>query len=221
MSSSDHQHGHHGHGHSHDHDHAPISDGDGPVSRHEVLEIALRELLIEKGLISAEQVQRQIETMASRNPALGAKIVARAWADPDFKARLVADPRTTLEGEFNIDMWKVAELVVLENTADTHHLVTCTLCSCYPRMVLGPPPAWYKSTAYRARVVRNPRGVLKEFGVDLPSGTTVNVVDSTADVRFLVLPVRPEGTCGMDESALANLVTRDSMVGTGLADAPA
>jgi hypothetical protein len=159
------------HDHGHDHDHAPISDGEGPVSKHEVLEIALRELLIEKGVITAEQVHTQIDMMESRNPGLGAKIIARAWTDPDFKARLIADPRTTIEDAFGIDMWKVAELVVLENTEDLHHVVVCTLCSCYPRMVLGPPPAWYKSTAYRARVVRDPRGVLEEFGVDLPEST--------------------------------------------------
>lgn len=210
----------HDHDHDHDRDHAPISDGEGPVPKHEVLEIALRELLIEKGVITAEQVHTQIDAMDSRNPGLGAAVVARAWSDPDFKARLVAEPRATIEGAFGIDMWKVAELVVLENTDDLHHVVVCTLCSCYPRMVLGPPPAWYKSTAYRARVVRNPRGVLQEFGVDLPSDTQLRVVDSTADMRFLVLPARPAGTDGMDEAALAGLVTRDSMIGTGLAKKP-
>ncbi|MEM8877359.1 MAG: nitrile hydratase subunit alpha [Pseudomonadota bacterium] len=208
------------HDHGRDHDHAPISDGDSPVSKHEVLETALRELLIEKGVITAEQVHAQIDTMESRNPGLGAKIVARAWSDPGFRARLIAEPRATIESAFGIDMWKVAELVVLENTDDLHHVVVCTLCSCYPRMVLGPPPAWYKSTAYRARVVRDPRGVLEEFGVDLPAATKLRVVDSTADMRFLVIPVRPDGTDGMDEAALAGLVTRDSMIGTGSAKQP-
>lgn len=217
--STDHGHSH-DHSHHHDHDHTPISDADGPISKHEVLEIALRELLIEKGVITAEQVHRQIDTMEGRNRGLGAKIIARAWADPDFKARLIAEPRATIEGAFGIDMWKVAELVVLENTEDLHHVVVCTLCSCYPRMVLGPPPAWYKSTAYRARVVRDPRSVLEEFGVGLPSTTKLRVVDSTADIRFLVLPVRPKGSDGMDENALAELVTRDSMIGTGLAQQP-
>ena len=189
----------HDHDHDHDHDdHAAITDGDGPVSRHELLEIALRELLIEKGVLSAADIPAQIERTESRTPALGARIVAMAWADPAFRARLTSDPRGTLGEEMGLELGHLAELAVIENDAETHNLVVCTLCSCYPRMILGAPPAWYKSTAYRARAVRAPREVLAEFGVSLP-----------------------EGTEGWDVEALADLVTRDSMIGTGLPRDPA
>ena len=203
----------HDHDHHHDHDHAPISDQDGPISRYELLETAIRELLIEKGLFSAADLHAQIDATESRNPALGADLVAKAWSDPGFKANLIDDPRATL-GEMGIDVGAIAELQVVENTDDLHHVVVCTLCSCYPRMILGVPPAWYKSTAYRSRVVKDPRGVLQEFGVDLADTTKVRVLDSTADLRFLVIPRRPPGTEGLDEAGLAQLVTRDSMIGT-------
>ena len=207
---STHDHDHH---HDHDHDHAPISDQDGPISRYELLETAIRELLIEKGLFSAADLHAQIDATESRNPALGADLVAKAWSDPAFKANLIDDPRATL-GEIGIDVGAIAELQVVENTDDLHHVVVCTLCSCYPRMILGVPPAWYKSTAYRSRVVKNPRGVLQEFGLELTDTTKVRVLDSTADLRFLVIPRRPPGTEELDEAALAQLVTRDSMIGT-------
>ena len=207
---SDHHHGHDG-----DHDHAPIVDPDRPVSEYEVLEQAVRELLIEKGVITAQEVHSQIDATDSRNPALGAKIIAKAWADPDFKARLIADARTALRS-MDIETGNLAELTVVENTPDLHHVVVCTLCSCYPRMILGVPPAWYKSTAYRSRVVSEPRAVLHEFGVDLPDHAEVRVLDSTADMRFLVIPQRPSGTDHASEAELAELVTRDSMIGTGL-----
>lgn len=211
---SDHDHSHHHH--DHDHDHAPISEDAGPVSRFEVLETAIRELLIAKGMISAADIHAQIDATESRNPALGAQLVAKAWVDPKFKQRLIDDPRATL-GNMGIDVGAIAELKVVENTPDLHHVVVCTLCSCYPRMILGVPPAWYKSTAYRGRVVKEPRSVLNEFGVDLPDTTAVRVLDSTADLRFLVIPRRPAGTENLDETALAELVTRDSMIGTALA----
>ena len=201
------------HDHDHHHDHAPISDQDGPISRYELLETAIRELLIEKGLFSAADLHAQIDATESRNPALGADLVAKAWSDPGFKANLIDDPRATL-GEMGIDVGAIAELQVVENTDDLHHVVVCTLCSCYPRMILGVPPAWYKSTAYRSRVVKDPRGVLQEFGVELTDTTKVRVLDSTADLRFLVIPRRPPGTEELDEAALAQLVTRDSMIGT-------
>jgi len=208
--------------HDHDHDHhAPIEESDAPVSRFELLEIALRELLIEKGIITAADIPAQIERTEARSPALGAQIVARAWADPGFRERLVADPRATLAAEMDIDTGTLAELRVLENTAGVHNVVVCTLCSCYPRMILGAPPAWYKSTAYRARVVRAPRDVLREFGVELPRGLRVEVHDSTADLRYLVIPRRPAGTETWQPEALAGLVTRDSMIGTGLPRMPA
>ena len=209
----------HDHDHHHDHDHAPISDRDGPISRYELLETAIRELLIEKGLFSAADLHAQIDATESRNPALGADLVAKAWSDPGFKANLIDDPRATL-GEMGIDVGAIAELQVVENTDDLHHVVVCTLCSCYPRMILGVPPAWYKSTAYRSRVVKDPRGVLQEFGVELTDTTKVRVLDSTADLRFLVIPRRPPGTEELDEAALAQLVTRDSMIGTAEALGP-
>ena len=209
----------HNHDHHHDHDHAPISDQDGPISRYELLETAIRELLIEKGLFSAADLHAQIDATESRNPALGADLVAKAWSDPGFKANLIDDPRATL-GEMGIDVGAIAELQVVENTDDLHHVVVCTLCSCYPRMILGVPPAWYKSTAYRSRVVKDPRGVLQEFGLELTDTTKVRVLDSTADLRFLVIPRRPPGTDGLDEAALAQLVTRDSMIGTAEALGP-
>lgn len=204
------------HTHDHDHGHASPSDDDGPVSRFEVLETAIRELLADKGVIQSGDVHAQIDATDSRNPALGAKIVARAWHDPDFRSRLVANPKAALK-ELDIDTGTIAELRVLENTADVHHVVVCTLCSCYPRMILGIPPSWYKSTAYRSRVVREPRAVLEEFGVRLAGDMRIRVVDSTADLRYLVIPLRPEGTDGWSEAELARLVTRDSMIGTGLA----
>ena len=213
MSTHDHDH------HHHDHDHAPISDQDGPISRYELLETAIRELLIEKGLFSAADLHAQIDATESRNPALGADLVAKAWSDPAFKANLIDDPRATL-GEMGIDVGAIAELQVVENTDDLHHVVVCTLCSCYPRMILGVPPAWYKSTAYRSRVVKDPRGVLQEFGLELTDTTKIRVLDSTADLRFLVIPRRPPGTDGLDEAALAELVTRDSMIGTAEALGP-
>ena len=211
----------HDHDHHHDHDHAPISDQDGPISRYELLETAIRELLIEKGLFSAADLHAQIDATESRNPALGADLVAKAWSDPGFKANLIDDPRATL-GEMGIDVGAIAELQVVENTDDLHHVVVCTLCSCYPRMILGVPPAWYKSTAYRSRVVKDPRGVLQEFGLELTDTTKVRVLDSTADLRFLVIPRRPPGTEELDEAALAlaQLVTRDSMIGTAEALGP-
>lgn len=208
--------------HHHDHnDHAPIVEGDGPVSRFELLEIALRELLTEKGVIAASDIPAQIERTESRTPALGARIVGRVWTDPGFRERLVVNPRHTLATEMDIDVGDLAELSVVENSEDTHNVVVCTLCSCYPRMILGAPPAWYKSTAYRARVVRSPREVLREFGVELPERVRVQVHDSTADLRYLVIPRRPDRTEGWDAEALADLVTRDSMIGTGLPLAPA
>lgn len=204
----------HGHPHDHDHDHAPIVDPDRPVNEYEVLEQAVRELLIEKGLISANDVHSQIDATDSRNPALGAKIIAKAWTDPSFKARLLADARSALK-EMDIETGNLAELTVVENTPDLHHVVVCTLCSCYPRMILGIPPAWYKSTAYRSRIVAEPREVLREFGTELPDQTEVRVHDSTADMRYLVIPQRPAGTDHASEVELAGLVTRDAMIGTG------
>lgn len=201
---------------THTHDgpdpHAPRPDHDDTLTHHRRLEIAVRELLIEKGILTADEVRSAVERMDARGPHLGAKIVARAWLDPAFKARLLQDGSAGAE-EAGVQMDQPTRLIVVENTPEVHNLVVCTLCSCYPRMVLGIPPDWYKSRAYRSRAVREPRAVLAEFGTALPLQVTVRVHDSTADMRYLVLPMRPEGSESLDEAALANLVTRDSMIG--------
>ncbi len=186
-----------------------------PTTYFNLLETSLRELLADKGILSAEQVDRQVADMDSRTPARGARVVARAWTDPAYKARLLADGNAALE-EIGLDRG-VYKLVVVENTPAVHNVVVCTLCSCYPRWLLGLPPDWYKSREYRSRTVREPRAVLSEFGVDLPAGTTVRVHDSTADMRYLVVPARPRDTEGLNETELAALVSRDAMIGTALA----
>jgi nitrile hydratase len=204
--------------HAHDHDsdshpHAPVAQDDGPPGYYEIMETALRELLVERKLIGPGEIRRQIEVLDSRTPALGAKVVARAWVDPAFRARLLANGRKACEEEFAISFYDDTELIVLENTEKVHNLVVCTLCSCYPRPVLGLPPDWYKAKPYRARAVREPRAVLAEFGTTIPDDVEIRVSDSTAVVRFLVLPRRPEGTDNFSEEELAALVTRDAMIG--------
>ena len=195
-------------------DHETLPDADAPLTYYQVLEIAVCELLVAKGLITAADVRRAIEAMDARSPALGAKIVARAWLDSGYKSRLLSDGSAAAL-ELGIDVGET-RLVVVENTPQVHNLVVCTLCSCYPRMVLGLPPDWYKSKAYRSRAVREPRAVLAEFGTYIPKAVEVRVHDSTADMRYLVLPLQPPSTQGMDEEALAALVTRDSMIGVSL-----
>lgn len=201
---------------THTHDgpdpHAPRPDHDDTMTHHKMLEIAVRELLIEKGILTADEVREAIERMDARGPHLGARVVAKAWVDPAFKARLLADGSAGVE-EAGVQMDQPTRLIVVENTPEVHNLVVCTLCSCYPRMVLGIPPDWYKSRAYRSRAVFEPRAVLAEFGTQLPESVAVRVHDSTADMRYLVLPMRPKGSEGLDEAALAALVTRDSMIG--------
>jgi nitrile hydratase alpha subunit len=199
------------HDQDHDHPHAEV----GQVGRpgyYDMLETAIRELLIEKKYFSAGEIRRQIEVLDSRNPALGAKVVARAWVDPGFKARLLANGRTACE-EFGISFYDDTQLIVIENTDKVHNLIVCTLCSCYPRPVLGLPPDWYKAKPYRARAVTEPRAVLAEFGTLIPDDVEVRVHDSTAMVRYLVLPRRPAGTENFGEEQLAALVTRDTMIG--------
>ena len=173
---------------------------------------AIRDLLLEKGVITEKDIQSQIEYQEARSPANGAKIVARAWLDPAFKERLIADSKAAC-AELGIDATALNEFVVLENTEKVRHMVVCTLCSCYPRPILGRPPDWYKSFNYRQRSVNDPRGVMGEFGLVLPDDVEVRVHDSTADIRYLVLPLRPKGTEGLSEAELAKLVTRDSMIG--------
>src|SRR6188768_966333 len=180
--------------HEHDHDHTPCAEtGNAAPGYYEVMETAVRELLIEKKLFGAGEIRRQIEVLDSRTPALGAKVVARAWVDPAFKARLLADGRAACE-EFGISFYDDTGLIVLENTEQVHNLIVCTLCSCYPRPVLGLPPDWYKLKPYRARAVVEPRAVLAEFGTVIPDDVEIRVSDSTAMVRYLVLPRRPAGT---------------------------
>lgn len=173
---------------------------------------AIRDLLLEKGVLSKKDIQCQIEYQEARSPANGAKLVARAWLDPEFKAGLVADPKKAC-AEMGIDATSINEFIVLENTEKVRHMVVCTLCSCYPRPILGRPPDWYKSLNYRQRAVNDPRGVMREFGLRLSDDVEVRVHDSTADIRYLVLPLRPSGTEKLTEGELAKLVTRDSMIG--------
>jgi nitrile hydratase len=198
--------------HPHSHDHHP--DREGPLSDYQLMEIAVRELLLEKRILTADEIRRTVEAMDARSPALGARVVARAWVDPAFRARLLANGTAACE-ELGVTM-AGTKLVVVESTPAVHNLVVCTLCSCYPRMLLGLPPDWYKSRAYRARAVREPRAVLHEFGTELTDDVTVRVHDSTADMRYLVLPLRPPGTEGWSEERLAALVTRDTMVGVSV-----
>ncbi len=174
---------------------------------------AIEALLIEKGILTKEDVRRQIEYMEARSPANGARLVARAWVDPDFKARLLSDTKAAA-AELGIDASGPVEFVTLENTPEVHNLIVCTLCSCYPRAILGRPPDWYKSFNYRSRAVFEPRAVMKEFGLEVPENVRVAVHDSSADVRYMVLPMRPPGTEDMSEEELAELVTRDCLVGT-------
>jgi nitrile hydratase alpha subunit len=204
--------------HNHPHDHAPIQADERP-SYYEIMEIAVRELLVEKQLIGAGEIRRQIEVLDSRTPALGAKIVAKAWTDPEFRGRLLANGRAACE-EMGITFYDDTGLIVLENTEKVHNLIVCTLCSCYPRPVLGLPPDWYKLKPYRARAVIEPRAMLAEFGTIIPDDVEIRVSDSTAQVRYLVLPRRPQGTDGFGEEQLAALVTRDAMIGVVPASDP-
>jgi nitrile hydratase subunit alpha len=208
----------HDHDHDHNHDHEPIGDGEEPATAARVR--ALADLLVERGVITREDISRRIDWLVSRSPADGARLVARAWVDPEFKERLLRDAREAAL-ELGLDPGPSPVVVALENSERVHHMVVCTLCSCYPRALLGPPPDWYKSLPYRSRAVSDPRGVLREFGVELADDVELRVVDSTADIRYLVIPRRPPGSDGMDERELASLVTRDSMIGVAQPLTPA
>ena len=203
--------------HHHDHEVAPENRDVEETGHYELMATAIRDLLVEKGVVTPEQIRTQLEFMDSRGPAIGARIVAKAWTDPAFRERLL-DDGTAAVAELGIPM-AGTELVAVENTPDAHNMIVCTLCSCYPRTILGLPPDWYKSKSYRSRAVIEPRAVLKEFGTEIPDGVTVRVHDSNADMRYLVLPMRPEGTEGWDAERLAGIVTRDCMVGTALPQA--
>ncbi|CAA9483551.1 MAG: Nitrile hydratase, alpha chain [uncultured Rubrobacteraceae bacterium] len=203
---------------SHGHDHEAVTGGATSPLAARVR--AMEALLVEKGVVTEAEIQDNISFMDGRSTANGARLVARAWTDENFKARLLADGKRAAV-EFGLDVGAAPDLVVVENTPEVHNLIVCTLCSCYPRAVLGRPPDWYKSFEYRSRAVREPRAVMREFGFVPPEGTSVAVHDSTADVRYMVLPMRPPGTEGMDEQELAALVTRDSLIGTGIPRSPA
>jgi nitrile hydratase len=189
-----------------------------PLSYFQLMEISLRELLVEKGILTNEQVDAEVENMRSRTPERGAKVVAKAWVDAGFKGRLLQNGTKACE-ELGLDV-PALKLVVVENTPTVHNAIVCTLCSCYPRMLLGIPPDWYKSRNYRSRMVREPRAVLAEFGLHLPDKMQIRVHDSTADMRYLVLPMRPGGTEGWSEERLAALVNRDAMIGVAVPKGP-
>jgi len=181
---------------------------------------AIESLLVEKGLIDPAGIDKLVDAYEHRiGPHNGARVVARAWSDPAYKQRLLSDGTAAI-AELGFTGIQGEDMVVVENTPQVHNMVVCTLCSCYPWPTLGLPPNWYKAAPYRSRAVIDPRGVLKEFGVEIPGSTEVRVWDSNAELRYLVLPQRPEETEGLDEAALANLVTRDSMIGVGLPRAP-
>jgi nitrile hydratase subunit alpha len=189
-----------------------------PLSYFQLMEVTLRELLVEKGVLTQGQVDTEVQAMRNRTPDRGARVVARAWADPAFKQKLLENGSKACES-MGIQVPGL-HLVAVENTPAVHNVIVCTLCSCYPRMLLGIPPDWYKSLNYRSRMVREPRAVLKEFGLSVPEQTQIRVHDSSADMRYIVLPMRPGGTDGWSEERLAELVNRDCMIGVALPKGP-
>ncbi|QIN77953.1 nitrile hydratase subunit alpha [Rubrobacter marinus] len=205
--------GENGHGHPHE---EPKQERSPWAARIRAVE----ELLAEKGLLTHGEVEAQVRYMEARSYENGARLVARAWTDPGFKALLLEDTKAACS-ELGIDASGSVEFVTVENTPEVHNLIVCTLCSCYPRAILGRPPDWYKSPAYRSRAVAEPRAVMREFGLEIPADLPVAVHDSSADVRYLVLPMRPRGTQGMSEEELAELVTRDCLIGTAVPREPA
>ena len=198
---------------SHDHKHDNEHD-EGPPSEYEIMSRAMQELLVEKGVISAEQIRQRMEKFEEDFPYRGARVIAHAWADPTFKKRLLEDGKAACS-EFGLDL-EADRLIAVENTPEVHNVIVCTLCSCYPRALLGMPPTWYKSENYRRRVVREPRAVLREFGTEIPDNVSVRVHDSNADMRYVVVPMRPAGTEGWSEEQLAKIITRDALVGVTL-----
>ncbi|HYC48705.1 MAG TPA: nitrile hydratase subunit alpha [Burkholderiales bacterium] len=204
--------------HAHDHgdhvhdEHAPLNEHDnGPPSDFEIMSRAMQEILEAKGVVTADEIRARMEQFEEDFPYRGSRLVARAWTDPAFKARLLADGKAAC-AEMGIDL-EVDRLIAVENTPEVHNVIVCTLCSCYPRALLGMPPTWYKSRNYRSRVVFEPRAVLKEFGTELPDNVTVRVHDSNADMRYVVIPMRPAQTQGWSEDELADILTRDTLVG--------
>jgi nitrile hydratase subunit alpha len=185
-----------------------------PFTYYQLMETSLRELLVEKGIVTNEQVNAEVAAMRNRTPERGAKVVAKAWVDPEYKKRLLANATAACE-ELGLEIPGL-RLVAVENTPQVHNAIVCTLCSCYPRVLLGIPPDWYKARNYRSRMVREPRAVLAEFGLKIPEAVQIRVHDSTADMRYIVLPMRPTGTEGWDEERLAGIVTRDCMIGVAV-----
>ncbi|MCH9671469.1 MAG: nitrile hydratase subunit alpha [Gammaproteobacteria bacterium] len=206
-------HDHDHHDHTHPHPNQPDLE-DGALEYHQIMQMAVAELLIEKDIITPDELREQIEFMDSLSPARGAQLVARAWVDPQFKAALLEDSRAAGKS-IGIDMGPIP-ILVMENTPERHNLIVCTLCSCYPRFLLGIPPDWYKSRQYRSRAVNEPRQVLAEFGTTVSDDVQIRVHDSTADMRYVVLPLRPEGTDGWNEEQLAETVTRDCLIGVSV-----
>ncbi len=203
-----------------DHDHARtfVPDEEDSLGHYAIVEMAVRELLIEKGVFTPDEFREGLEVFDKAGPHLGASVVARAWTDPQLKEWLLADASAAVK-DFGVDM-RLTELYVVENTAQVHNVIVCTLCSCYPKPLLGAPPDWYKSRNYRARMVREPRAVLAEFDTTLPEGVEVRVHDSTATMRYMVLPMRPEGTADLARERLEALVNRDSMIGVTVVPGP-
>ncbi|MDM7944997.1 MAG: nitrile hydratase subunit alpha [Oceanibaculum nanhaiense] len=215
MSGHDHPHDH-GHGHDHPHDHGPFQPDieDRPLTHHQAMTEAVADLLLAKGIIEPVELRKMLEAIDAKSPAAGSKMVAKAWTDPGFKQRMLADV-IAAASELDIDAGGIP-IKAIENTQATHNVVVCTLCSCYPRLLIGLPPDWYKARAYRSRVIREPRAVLKEFGTEIPDDVEVRVHDSTADLRYLIIPRRPAGTEGWSAEKLEALVTRDTMIGVAL-----
>ena len=207
---------HDGHDHLSSSGHPFRKDNDTPLTYWQLMEISVRELMITKGEFSANEINKQIEIMDARTPANGSALVARAWTDPNFKKRLLKNGAEAAR-ELGFDIGPM-HLIAVENTEYIHNLIVCTLCSCYPRNLLGFPPDWYKTKEYRSRAVKEPRSVLEEFGLDLPAEINLRVHDSTADMRYIVLPMKPKWTHEMNEDDLARLVSRDSMIGTSIID---
>ena len=210
----------HDHAHEQGHDdHAPAAKPDeGPPSEHEIVSRAMQELLEQKGLITADEIRRRMEIFEEEFPFRGSLVIARAWTDAAFRKRLLEDGKKAC-AETGVDL-EATRLIAVENTPDVHNVIVCTLCSCYPRELLGMPPTWYKSDNYRSRVVFEPRAVLKEFGTVLPDHVTVRVHDSNADMRYVVVPMRPNGTDGWSEEQLAGILTRDTLVGVTVPRVP-
>ena len=213
--SDEHNHSHAGDDWPYPHPKQPDIE-DGEITELMIMTDAVAELMMDKGYFTADDMRRTLEVIDSKSPAEGARMIARAWLDPEFKARLLEDVNAAA-AEMDIDAG-VIPIRVIENTPEVHNAIVCTLCSCYPKYLIGLPPDWYKSRDYRSRMIREPRAVLAEFGTELPDDVEVRVHDSTAELRYMIMPMRPAGTEGLDEEALADLITRDCMIGVTVID---